>query len=216
MIWAPATTPTAMEIKDSIAARRKREETFRKYGIERDSMYRFVVDTAQPLEEPVLDVGTGKGYTAIEIARRGKKVTTVDISEQELYTAYLHAKGDGVSDLIEFHTTEAGRLPFDDGSFEAVTMINVLHHLTDPLPVIREVVRVLKPGGRLVMSDFTDSGFEILSRIHRDEGREHERLKAVSIDDISDMQRDLGLNCLVRDRRYHQCVVVLQKEQPAV
>ncbi len=92
-------------------------------------MTSFVVDSAEPLPGTVLDIGTGRGFTAVELARRGAGVATVDMSEESLKSAWLHAIDTGMADRIEFHLADGGDLPFEEGSFEVVTMINVLHHL---------------------------------------------------------------------------------------
>jgi len=210
MIWRPA-APERRELEESRQYRESRNGQFLDHGIDREGMTAFVVDAAEPLPGSVLDIGTGRGLTAVELARRGAGVKTVDMSEEMLRSAYLYAVDKGVADRIEFHLADGGDLPFEEGGFEVVTMINVLHHLENPGAVLPEIARVLTPGGRLVVSDFTDRGFEILEEIHRLEGHGHERHSGETVDGFAARLGGAGLKCIARDRRFHQQVMVAEK-----
>lgn len=210
MIWTTA-APRQEETDEILRYRDRRDELFLRHGLDRPAITKFVIDTAEPLEDRVLDVGTGKGLAAVELARRGALVTTVDVSEKDLREAFLLASGAGVADRMEFHRADARELPFGDDSFSLVTMVNVVHHLEDAPAVLAEIARVLAPGGRLVMSDFTDRGFEILEGIHREEGHAHDRHDGATIDGLTEHFDRLGLRCRSRDRRFHQYVMVAVK-----
>ena len=210
MIWKPA-APERSELDESREYRKMRNDQFRDHGIGRDGMTVFIVDTVEPLPGRVLDIGTGKGFMAVELARRGADVTTVDMSEKELKAAWLHAVDTGVADRIEFHLANGGDLPFEEGSFEVVTMINVLHHLDNADAVLLEIARVLIPGGRLIISDYTDRGFDILEEIHRTEGRCHDRHAGETVEGVTARRGDVGMRCIERDRRFHQLMVVAEK-----
>jgi ubiquinone/menaquinone biosynthesis C-methylase UbiE len=209
-IWKPA-APRQEEIDEVLCRRRERDELFLRHGLDRAASTRFVIDSAEPLEDRVLDIGTGKGLAAVEMARRGARVTTVDLSEKDLRDAFLLASGAGVRDRIEFHRADARALPFGDDSFALATMVNVVHHLEDAPATLAEIARVLAPGGRLVISDFTDSGFEILERIHREEEHVHERHAGGTIDGLARHFDRLGLRCRSRDSRFHQYVMGVVK-----
>lgn len=210
MIWKAA-APKRSELEEDRAYRDMRNEQFLRHGIDRDGMTSFVVDSAEPLSDTVLDIGTGRGFTAVELARRGARVATVDMSEESLKSAWLHAIATGMADRIEFHLADGGDLPFEEGSFEVVTMINVLHHLGNPDEVLPEISRVLMPGGRLIVADFTDKGFDILEKIHGEDGHSHDMDTGETMDGFAARLGDAGLTCTARDRRFHQHVMVVER-----
>jgi SAM-dependent methyltransferase len=90
----------------------------------------------------VLDVATGPGYVASQAAARGAAATGLDFSETML--SFARAR----SPEIEFVPGDATALPFEDGSFDAVTAAFVLLHLGRPEEAVAEAFRVLVPGGR--------------------------------------------------------------------
>jgi SAM-dependent methyltransferase len=89
----------------------------------------------------VLDIGCGPGNVAGELATAGGDVDGVDYSEPMLEVAKKNHPG------IRFHFANAEKLPFDDGTFDAVISSLAVHHLARPAEVFKEVHRVLKPGG---------------------------------------------------------------------
>jgi len=99
----------------------------------------------------ILDVGTGPGAVAVLIAEKGFDVTGVDLSSQMLKYARENAHKKGLS--IKFEECDTESLPFEDGVFDVVVSRHLLWTTTDPEIVLREWLRVLRPGGRLVYCD---------------------------------------------------------------
>lgn len=97
----------------------------------------------------VLDVGCGTGAASRTAAGTAESVVGVDLSPEMIRQARSLA---GASNL-RFEIADAGRLPFDDGSFTAVLCSNSLHHHPDPRRSVREMARVLVPGGRVAIGD---------------------------------------------------------------
>lgn len=151
----------------------QRNAVHRRFGYDAEASVRFVLKKAGPLRGRVLDVGTGKGRFVIALARQAVKITTVDISAEEQHHARLEAIHSGVADRLDFVRADARSLPWRAGSFDAVTSWNVFHHLDDPKRVFGEMLRLLKPGGKLVLADFSLSGFQIMDAVHAAEGRRH-------------------------------------------
>jgi len=210
MIYKP-TEPALNEVLENRRRFIERSALFLENGIDRERAISFIIDSAGPLQPPVLDIGTGKGMAAIEIAKRGVPVMSVDVSEIELQMAFLNARAAEVDSNIRFHIGDANQLPFENDQFNLVTMINVLHHLDEMDGIFAEVSRVLGPGGRFLVADFTHDGFTILERIHRDEGRVHDRLNTVEMDDVALMLPRFGLECRGRDARFFEHVILAEK-----
>jgi SAM-dependent methyltransferase len=98
----------------------------------------------------VLDYGCGHGMAAIVLARRGARVTGLDLSTGYLREARQRAQANGVT--ISWVAADAQRLPFADAAFDAVWGNAVLHHL-DLDSAGRELRRVLRPGGVAVFCE---------------------------------------------------------------
>jgi 2-polyprenyl-6-hydroxyphenyl methylase / 3-demethylubiquinone-9 3-methyltransferase len=93
----------------------------------------------------LLDVGCGGGLLAEEFAGLGCQVTGLDPSEASLDTAREHARQAGLE--IAYQSGVGEHLPFADASFDIVICCDVLEHVNDLEQVIKEIARVLKPGG---------------------------------------------------------------------
>ena len=103
----------------------------------------------------LLDIGSGTGDDVLELARRVGAtglVTGVDRSEILVQEGTRRAEHDGVAN-VEFRLGDARALPFEDHAFDAVYSQRTFQYLTDPLPAVREMVRVTRPGGRIVVAD---------------------------------------------------------------
>ena len=97
-----------------------------------------------------LDVGCGVGRLVARLARRGCPTIGIDIIRRDLRTALRHFGGPETA--VSFIQGDGGRLPFSDASFDFVTCTETLEHVADPALALRELTRVLKPGGRLLVS----------------------------------------------------------------
>jgi SAM-dependent methyltransferase len=98
-----------------------------------------------------LDVGTGRGHFAQYLAQLNYHVTAVDLSGQMVTAAQAAARRKQLG--IDFQQQDAEALTFADSCFDTVVSRNLLWTLPDPLRALEEWRRVLKPGGRLLVSD---------------------------------------------------------------
>ena len=105
--------------------------------------------------ERLLDVAAGTGLVSFALARRGCEVIGVDQSEAMLAAARARAaRRPELAGRVSFVGGEAERLPFDDAEFDALTFTYLLRYVDDRLATMRELVRVVKPGGRIGMLEF--------------------------------------------------------------
>lgn len=121
-----------------------------------DRIFDLVLTRPGPLE--VLDAGCGTGFLSFELATRGHRVTGVDFAPAMLAEARRKAAERAVS--VRFEEADAEQLPFPEASFDLAISRHVLWTLPHPEAAIDEWIRVLRPGGRLVVVDGQfDPGF---------------------------------------------------------
>jgi ubiquinone biosynthesis O-methyltransferase len=99
----------------------------------------------------LLDVGCGDGAMALELARKGATVTALDADPSMIAAARLRAENETTH--IQFVEGDAERLPFDDATFDVVVAVTVLCFVPDAERAVKQIARVLKPGGRLVIGE---------------------------------------------------------------
>lgn len=133
----------------------------------------------------LLDCGCGAGSITIGLAEvlSSGSVTGVDVSELQIEKARTLALEKNV-DNVHFYIANAYSLPFRDNTFDAAFVHTVLQHLTDPQMAVREIHRVLKPGGVIGVRDsdwaghirgpsnhVLDASWELYTRFHAQKGR---------------------------------------------
>ena len=101
----------------------------------------------------VLDLGCGPGFFSILLARRGCQVQAVDASENMLRCARMNARTAGVPGRVSFHLGDISALPFEDGTFDVAVARNVTWLMREPRATYAEWLRVLRPGGKLLVFD---------------------------------------------------------------
>ena len=104
--------------------------------------------------ERILEVGPGTGYYTLDVARRidGGELHIFDIQQEMLDHAGRRAAEAGVANLVP-RLGDARSLPYDDASFDAAYLVTVLGEVPDKAAAMRELARVLRPGGRLVVGE---------------------------------------------------------------
>lgn len=123
----------------------------------RAAHHRFVAGAmARGVEHGLaLDVGTGPGYVAVEVARSrpGLGMVGLDLAGHMVEKAGRYAAWIGLDGRALWPQADGHRLPFADDSFDLVFSSFALHHWTEPVCVLDEMARVLKPGGRYYLAD---------------------------------------------------------------
>jgi len=120
----------------------------------------------------VLDVATGTGHTALHLAPRAGRVVGLDLTRQMLELARRAEEERGI-DNVNWLRGDVRSLPFLDGTFDAVCCRRAPHHFPDLDEALREMARVLRPGGVLVIDDRSvpgdpevDDMMNLLDRLH--------------------------------------------------
>ena len=109
------------------------------------ALERVLLQTDLKPDAAVLDAGCGTGTNSVWLAKRGFKVTAADFSE----FALSEAEGEG----IDYRREDLTALSLEDASFDAVICIGVLMHIPDVEKALQELVRVLRPGGYLIIAE---------------------------------------------------------------
>ena len=151
----------------------ERIDLFKSFGYDIWKERDFILEKSLPLDGMILEAGTGKGYFAIVLAQKGYHFICVDISEEEQKYAKMNIEYFGLQGHVDFKIANAEHLDFEDRSFDAVFAINMVHHLSNPYKVVDEFARVVKRTGKIVVSDFNRKGLDLVSRVHKSEGRVH-------------------------------------------
>ncbi len=111
------------------------------------------------------DIGAGSGFITEGLIGKGLKVIAVDQSEAML--AEMRKKFSG-AERIEYRLGEAEKLPIPDEAVDYVFANMYIHHVESPQEAIKEMVRILKPGGELVITDMDEHEFKFLKEEHYD------------------------------------------------
>jgi ubiquinone/menaquinone biosynthesis C-methylase UbiE len=190
----------------------QRKKFYKDLGYDIDAEREFILSRARPLQGRILEAGTGKGHFALALARAGHSFVTFDICEEEQRIARLNVAHAGFESKVTFRIEDGERLSFSDASFDVVLSVNTLHHLARPYKVVGELVRVLAPGGKIVLSDFTAEGLAMMEKIHAHEGRRHEA-GATTMADIERHLKDKDFRTRLSADRFQE-VLVAERLQP--
>lgn len=132
---------------DPVVAVTTRERTFKRLAIERAAL--------QPGDQ-LLDLGCGTGTLALMAHAQQPAATIVGLDADPAILAQARAKAAAAGVELAFREGFSNRLPFEDGHFDVVLSTLFFHHLSDAdkRATATELMRVLAPGGRLVVADF--------------------------------------------------------------
>src|SRR5688572_31734137 len=132
-------------------------------------MDRIEREAARLQDKHLLEIGCGMGYDSLEFLKRGVRVTATDLTPNAVELARRHFEVEGVR-AEDVRVENALALSFPDETFDAVWSNGVLHATGDTPLAIQEARRVLKTGGRAVISHFyrKPSWMYLLNRLGRE------------------------------------------------
>lgn len=154
-----------------------------------------MIELVAPLaSDRLLDVATGSGFTALGFAVLVRNVVGVDVAAEAVAVATRQAKERGIANA-EFRVSEMENLPFVAGSFEIVTCRFTFHHFSDPGKVLREMKRVLAPGGRIMLYDILSSPDTAKAEVHNriEKTRDPSHVRMLQAEEYVTLFRETGL-----------------------
>lgn len=150
----------------------------------------------------LLDVAAGTGHAARTLAKRVRAAVAVDLTPAMLATGKRAADADGVRSVV-FQQGDAAALAFLDASFDVVVTRHALHHMRDPAAVLAEMVRCLRPGGRIAVADLVGDDDARLARAQDrvERLRDPSHVRVLSVAELSELLAGLGLRDLDAEAR---------------
>ena len=136
------------------------------------------------------DIGAGTGFVTEGLIQKGLKVIAVDRSDEMLDKMQQKFKD---HERLECRQGEAENLPIDKDTVDYAMANMYLHHVETPLTAIKEMVRILKPGGKLVITDLDEHNHEFLKT------EQHDRWMGFKREDIKQWFLTAGLKNVVVD-----------------
>lgn len=164
---------TDEELERRKAHFRERTARYASHGYDRFLAVSLALDEVSGLEGPALDLGTGMGLMARELAGRGLEVVTVDVDAEGQQLAAALTEDPVLAGRIRFTRADGAALPFPDGHFGCAVTMDALHHFGDGASILRELLRVVQPGGLVALVEFDAEGFALVARVHESEGGSH-------------------------------------------
>jgi ubiquinone/menaquinone biosynthesis C-methylase UbiE len=156
----------------------------------------WMVDTLDPHpHDAVLDVAAGTGHLGRAIAPRVRCVVCLDLTPAMLHEGEQAAQWEGLTN-ITFLRGAAEALPYSDSVFDAVVSRFAVHHFVEPLVQVREMVRVCRPGGKVVLIDLVapeDEG-EATTYNRLEHLRDPSHTRALSTEELRGTLKGCGLS----------------------
>lgn len=150
-----------------------RRDLYKKFGYDLEAERKEILRKAEPLGSRILEVGSGKGYFTMILAKKAPRLTSIDISQAEQNFARENIYALKLAHKVDFQIADARDLPFDSGSFDDIFCINSFHHMQDTTCVLDELMRVCALHGKIVISDFNKRGLTVVDAVHQSEDRHH-------------------------------------------
>jgi ubiquinone/menaquinone biosynthesis C-methylase UbiE len=143
-------------------------------------------------DDELLDIACGPGSLTLELAPHIARATGLDITPAMLDQARETQARSGV-DNVAWVEGDGARIPFPDGAFSLVTCSAAFHHFEHPAAILAEMVRVSRPGGRVVVSDVTPDADKTGAYDRMEHMRDPSHRHAHSLSELEELGAGLGL-----------------------
>jgi ubiquinone/menaquinone biosynthesis C-methylase UbiE len=147
----------------------------------------------------LLDSGCGPGIVSRYLAHRVRRVTGVDVTRAMIGIARREAAAEGLVNT-EFLEGNMASLPFESGGFDGAVTRYTFHHLETPLEALREMVRVTRPGGRVVVVDAVPPAAQRDAYDRFERQRDPSHTIALTMEELLALGERLGLGAATVER----------------
>ncbi|MDX9703372.1 MAG: class I SAM-dependent methyltransferase [Candidatus Auribacterota bacterium] len=144
---------------------------YKDLGLDQIALRKEFIDLIHFKPARILEVGTGKGILTIFLTKICDSIISVDMDTQEQRIAMLNLMYHQCEQAVTLLCADAGQLGFADKYFDLTVSAISFHHFEEPKKVIDEMARMT--ARQLIISDFNETGFEIIEKAHRQENRQH-------------------------------------------
>jgi len=187
-----------------------RLKLFKKYGYDIPKARNLILTKARIAKGKILEVGTGKGQMAIVLARKGFKLTSIDLDRKAQNIAKARLKAIKLDKLVALRVMNAERIRYKDSFFDYIISVNFIHHARNPIKCVEEMIRVAM--NRIIIADINKRGARIMKKVHALEGHKHISSR-ISLKEIGLFLKKAGLKVNVyRDT----CQIILIAQKGAV
>ena len=159
-----------------------RVRLYKRYGFDIELSKKFILKKSELGDESILEIGTGRGYMAVTLLKKGKKFVSIDIDREAQKNAGLCFKQMDIDKNISEKIMNAENLAYKDEVFDFVISTNTVHHFENPGKCLKEIVRVAKK--KIVISDFNKTGARLIDRIHMAEGKDGHHMGGMDIREV--------------------------------
>lgn len=118
----------------------------------KDELRERAINSVDINNKVIADLGAGTGFISLEIAKKANIVFSVDSSKNMLGELYKAVKDSNLNNIYPINS-EVEDLPLFDDSIDLIFMNMALHHVENPDKAIKEIYRILKPGGKVIITD---------------------------------------------------------------
>ena len=180
---------------------------FKKYGYDIPKARNLILTKAKLSKAKILEVGTGRGHMTIALAKKGFKLTSVDLDRKAQSIAKAGLKAIKLDKLVTLKIMNAERLQYKDDSFDYVISVNFIHHAKNPVRCLKEMIRLAKD--KLVIVDINKKGEHIMQKVHGLDGHSHAASK-MSLQGVKAFLDKAGLSVKVY-RDSCQTIIIARK-----
>ncbi len=152
------------------------DEFLEKRGYDLRKEYYDMINAADfDKKEMIFDFATGSGRMVSVLTRIGYEIITADITDEQRPEAVTRIK-DEYMDKVKFTLMNLESVPYKDNSLLSIETVNTVHHLENPVECIKELIRINKREGKILVADFNDEGFDLMDKVHMSKyGKLHTR-----------------------------------------